>query len=104
MEAVRLDLIEGRVDVADDAALRGGRGSQLDRISGSDRGRDDRGRPARGLRDSADRCGVEHLRDRLGDRVAQLRPHIEAGVIDDRLGDRDDRRDLLGDEIDPGPR
>jgi hypothetical protein len=51
-----------------------------------------------------DRCGVEHLRDRLGDRVAQLRPHIEAGVIDDRLGDRDDRRDLLGDEIDPGPR
>jgi hypothetical protein len=42
---VRLDLIERRFQITDDAPLRGGRGAQLDGVPGCGRRRDDRLRP-----------------------------------------------------------
>jgi hypothetical protein len=73
------------------------------RVPRGDRGGDDRGGPRGRLLGAREHCGVELEGDRLGERLAHLIPQRVAGVIDNGVGDRHDRGDLLGGQHRVGP-
>ena len=100
VEAVLLDLAHDQVDVGRDVTRRL---AHLDHVARRDRRLDDGVRPAGRRVGAEEGGGVDLGPERLDEARADLAPDVEVDVVEDRLGDGHDDRELPGVEVLVGP-